>query len=1242
MVLVMLAMMAALGVTGLNNYIDHAKQTARDSVARTIFMAAQTSLTHKYNQDRDFYINDRSPILPPGNFLPEGEAEKLSHNPPALVYLKMDKGANNRDLPLYKMLSPYLNDKSILNDSILIEFNRETGKMLSVFYSEMDGVTLSYGAGGSYDVRNRGEAALVEGEVGFFGVDSTGEVVRPDPIDVRMYSVRLTDHVSPQEQGAYGLLTADIQIDAAEMTPGSARHYQLELLPALGRTESLHFAYNDAPEYDFSIQSLIDEGILTAEAAIAHPRVIAGANAGDPSRRIPVYYTTGGGRYTISVILDGVLPLGSAESIGIRENFPKIEGGLLFGELVINDGLGNWESVYSDDDGGTPVHALYGADSSADNSRLTVMSVRHLNNIRYSTAANASFVQTQSVYMWDTNGEPFNFTPLCNRFDTANPGDTHGFRGTYTSSAAYAIYDFRCDLTLQNDVAGSISDREGENDPALYDAGLFDTVLSGARVEDVRFALSDPTVLDTPRRLLVTSFGDNDDELAEDAVAMVKGIRSAGGIAANNQGTIDGCTMLGFVGARFDDGVGDGAAGGIAGINSGTLNNCASACSVYAERYAGGIAGTSSGTISRCEAGTASWRSATDASHLYLTGTPQFGAADGPNGVYAGGTHTANNTYRVKIEMDDGVSGGIAGRVSGTDAQVTGCVNACKIEAGNEIDGQGAHTGGIAGGIVGALDAASSGAQTMHVGWCYNAGAVYATYSAGGVVGEVTRGGVAYCYNTGYVNWEREMLNIYENDGLYYLPGISRNLGGNPPHRAGGLLGSGSDATVISNCYSMQYTGDGYGGAFGILHKDASVYNCLFLRNVLNTTDDYYVATNRLMSQESLISSGLHMRGVENMRKAPSPGDLDAYFAEGNFISPFGVFKFKFPYLTASPDGPLPGHRTPWNPTIERYGDISLTGTMREESDIICTFYLAPPEGYIYLRSGNYGASPTNLIACIPLYNQPDFNSLTDLRNEPGEWHDIYGFEANYDPVPGTEETYTFEARADKLNPLDPSESKLIAAGFTYRYQIKMVYGEPSPDYKYTRVSSVDNTAIAAELYNIRKTGESQYVKTARIGDCTLTLLNPSTTGDITSCVLRVSGATFDNGKRLRLEFGGASHAIEFDDSLVAAAPDSFKHALESNKRVTFTGSAPTLQFPYYVEPDADGTKSVCLVLWAEGSGVSYGHVPPPPTPPTRAELESEIPIPSGGSVTLTAQRVRASVPKTIAERKIYEWSVLG
>ncbi|MBQ6264965.1 MAG: Ig-like domain repeat protein [Clostridia bacterium] len=173
-----------------------------------------------------------------------------------------------------------------------------------------------------------------------------------------------------------------------------------------------------------------------------------------------------------------------------------------------------------------------------------------------------------------------------------------------------------------------------------------------------------------------------------------------GGIAYENNGTIQNCSFDGSTGGYGSGG----AAGGIACDNYGTITNCYNNGSVSGDGPVGGIAGSNDGTITNC----------------YNTG----------------GITGDNNGYDVVG------AGGIAGSNGGT---VANCYNTGDV-TGN---------GGV-GGIIGY--SINSGATTN----CYNTGNVTGNNRVGGIAGYMNKNNpswdcsVTNCYSAGGVTLSGE------------------------------------------------------------------------------------------------------------------------------------------------------------------------------------------------------------------------------------------------------------------------------------------------------------------------------------------------------------------------------------------------------------------------------------------------------------------------------------------------------
>ena len=1014
-VLVILVISAVFGVSSLRGLTKNAEQRARNDVARTIFMAAQTTLTQRYNQDRDFALNGhfKGAVINNPDFAAilineEGRNERQKALDGKLVQL-----VSNPDHPSQELrdwLSPQMNDKEVFAHAILIEYDKETGRVLSAFYSEKEiggaHVTLGYGGEASYDVLQRSKPALAAGYVGYYGVDYTGQPIRTEPIDPDDFHILFRDYTSFQNTAEpYGILTAEVTlpIEAEKLDP--AFTYTLEMTADKGTgKEVITFSDTDATA-DFTLQELLTTHSSLAEA-MAEPFERNG-------RQIVAYRENAGGSggganaQRLIFVLDCVESYGAytkTKNLSIRTNFPSLTNGYLEGALTIDDGAIP-KTVYSDYDTDQQVHALFIGQN--EDGAYEIASVRHLNNIRYLAEAER-YTQTESLYLRSFERKQLNFTPICNFNDPRPDGadeSTYGFLGTFVNAGDLRVYDLHVDLT-----------KSGESGMALQNAGLFDTIQSGGSVTGVRFATTD---LEEGLVLPV-----NADRI--NRTASVVGIASAGGIAGVNNGRIERCTVLGKIVAQNEDG--ESIAGGIAGGNlaSGIITNCFTAAEVRAGKYVGGVAGSSLGEIYGCEAGTASRRISTDPTRMYLTGIPYFGARVGQQSGYLANA-TANNTFRIVIEDDGGAAGGIAGALF-EGATVKNCVSACKVEAGNESEDAegGTHSGGRAGGIAGYVGV--NGDTSVTVSYCYNAGAVYATDSAGGLIGELHRGRLENSYNSGYVN--REFTYKIVDRVTYYLQGKPRNItDGNTHYKTGGIVGFGSGEEItIWDCYSAQYAGNRYGGAFGVLDRDAvksgKIQNCCFLQNVLNNTRTHYWLRGE--NTYELVPSGedvLNMYSHKNLREAPSvsPEKLTSFaFAPGRTNPGAGMFGYTFPTLQVADSKASATHRTPYNPVVENYGWIKLSGQNSNLNGVITATFGATPDEEVLLEfivRTDRGDTRTFYVP-IGKYDKDDFPTLhrhVDGHYGNDDYDYVYGYDTyppKQEPVEETDSIYTLEIKA--------------------------------------------------------------------------------------------------------------------------------------------------------------------------------------------------------------------------------------
>ena len=179
-----------------------------------------------------------------------------------------------------------------------------------------------------------------------------------------------------------------------------------------------------------------------------------------------------------------------------------------------------------------------------------------------------------------------------------------------------------------------------------------------------------------------------------------------GGVAAENQGTVQDCHVSGYV-----YGSGDGRTGGVAGYNRGKVIGCSVSSFISGANNTGGVAGYNSGTVTSCSV-----------TGYGVTGADYTGGVAGYNsGTVTGCSFTGYSVTGVKNA--GGVAGGGPSGSKVIDCHASGAISATVEEAG---------------GVVGYL----FGGEVSN---CYATGTVYSLNFAGGVVGFNISGKVTNC-----------------------------------------------------------------------------------------------------------------------------------------------------------------------------------------------------------------------------------------------------------------------------------------------------------------------------------------------------------------------------------------------------------------------------------------------------------------------------------------------------------------
>ena len=180
--LTILSIIVASGVAALQNYMHDSQIKSLNEKAKTIFFASQEAFQTIKNDSMNNYILDNQLVFDSvgenWNDAPEDwNNENVRKN---LFYLTIEKNdQQKKSKELYQLLSRFVDDQDLLDQTILIEFNAKSGLVSSVFYSEMANklnyvITAENNASNSVSVYNRDLSLLKERKVGFFGNANTG------------------------------------------------------------------------------------------------------------------------------------------------------------------------------------------------------------------------------------------------------------------------------------------------------------------------------------------------------------------------------------------------------------------------------------------------------------------------------------------------------------------------------------------------------------------------------------------------------------------------------------------------------------------------------------------------------------------------------------------------------------------------------------------------------------------------------------------------------------------------------------------------------------------------------------------------------------------------------------------------------------------------------------------------------------------------------------------------------------
>lgn len=207
-VLAITAILAALVGGGLIAYTRLARFEKNEANARTLFQTAQISLTRmetageldafrrqvmEEGSTGDHFQNDVTVTDADGKTLVSRTKTELNQNVAALYYDRTGAAAGNHNALVERLLGDYIYDASLLNASICVEIDVQSGQVYSVFYDtksdklrfNKDGATNIYDR--SYDHRRN------DSLVGYYSAEDRVNVVQLVQTKLKVKNPRLTN-----------------------------------------------------------------------------------------------------------------------------------------------------------------------------------------------------------------------------------------------------------------------------------------------------------------------------------------------------------------------------------------------------------------------------------------------------------------------------------------------------------------------------------------------------------------------------------------------------------------------------------------------------------------------------------------------------------------------------------------------------------------------------------------------------------------------------------------------------------------------------------------------------------------------------------------------------------------------------------------------------------------------------------------------------------------------------------------
>ena len=207
-VLAITAILAVLVGGGLIAYTRLARFEKNEANARTLFQTAQISLTRmetageldafrqqvmEEGDTGDHFQNDVTVTDADGKPIVSRTKTELNQNVAALYYDRTGAAAGNHNALVERLLGDYIYDASLLNASICVEIDIQSGQVYSVFY-DTNSSKLRFNEAGATDIYDRSyEHRRNDSLVGYYSAEDRVNVVQLVQTKLKVKNPRLTN-----------------------------------------------------------------------------------------------------------------------------------------------------------------------------------------------------------------------------------------------------------------------------------------------------------------------------------------------------------------------------------------------------------------------------------------------------------------------------------------------------------------------------------------------------------------------------------------------------------------------------------------------------------------------------------------------------------------------------------------------------------------------------------------------------------------------------------------------------------------------------------------------------------------------------------------------------------------------------------------------------------------------------------------------------------------------------------------